>query len=140
MPGGTLREYLDERRADGRPLSAGELLKLARQLGRGLAHVHAHGLIHRDVAPANVWLDERHEAHLGDFDSAVQRDAQHEPGLSGATTRIGNLQQRIDEWNPNVAYEPAPMWPCGRAIMQGREPRKGGEAGVTGSSRPNEAQ
>jgi len=28
-------------------------------------------LIHRDVSPDNIWLDERLVAHLGDFDSAA---------------------------------------------------------------------
>jgi serine/threonine protein kinase len=43
---------------------------LGRQLARALAHVHKLGLIHRDLAPANVWLDERQVAHR-DFDSAA---------------------------------------------------------------------
>jgi len=67
LSGGTLAEYL--RKAGQRSLD--EILRLGRQLCRGLAHLHKSGLIHRDVSPENVWLDERHEAHLGDFDSAI---------------------------------------------------------------------
>jgi serine/threonine protein kinase len=67
LSGETLAEYLTK--AGKRPLD--EVLRLGRQLCRGLAHLHKRGLIHRDVSPENVWLDERHEAHLGDFDSAI---------------------------------------------------------------------
>src|SRR5258708_32112904 len=66
LSGGTLAEYLQETRQ--LPLDA--LLRLGRQLCRGLAHLHDRGLIHRDVSPENIWLDQRHVAHLGDFDSA----------------------------------------------------------------------
>ena len=67
LSGGTLVEHL---RKPGRR-SLDEILRLGRQLCRGLAHLHKRGLIHRDVSPENVWFDERHEAHLGDFDSAI---------------------------------------------------------------------
>jgi serine/threonine protein kinase len=67
LGGGTLTEYLRER--GHQPLD--DILRLGRQLCRGLSHLHARGLIHRDVSPDNVWLDERHVAHLGDFDSAI---------------------------------------------------------------------
>lgn len=67
LAGGTLAEYL---RKAGRPSLDG-ILRLGRQLCRGLSHLHKQGLIHRDVSPDNVWLDERHVAHLGDFDSAI---------------------------------------------------------------------
>jgi serine/threonine protein kinase len=70
LSGGTLAEYLRE--ASQRPLD--DILLLGRQLCRGLSHLHARGLIHRDVSPVNVWLDERHVAHLGDFDSAITAD------------------------------------------------------------------
>ena len=75
LAGGTLRENLKKRAERNRPLSADEIMRLGRQLARALSHVHKSGLIHRDVAPANVWLDERLEARLGDFDSAIGRDA-----------------------------------------------------------------
>jgi eukaryotic-like serine/threonine-protein kinase len=67
LRGGTLAAYLN---AHG-PLPRSQLLRLGRQLCRGLAHLHGSGLIHRDVSPANIWLDDRDVAHLGDFDSAV---------------------------------------------------------------------
>ena len=67
LSGGTLTAYLQT--ADQQKLD--DILLLGRQLCRGLSHLHKHGLIHRDVSPDNVWLDERHVAHLGDFDSAI---------------------------------------------------------------------
>jgi serine/threonine protein kinase len=67
LGGGTLSEYLK----DADPLSLEDILRLARQLCRGLSHLHKGGLIHRDVSPDNVWLDEHRAAHLGDFDSAI---------------------------------------------------------------------
>lgn len=67
LAGGTLADHL--RKAARPPL--GDILRLGRQLGRGLSHLHGRGLIHRDVSLENVWLSERHKAHLGDFDSAI---------------------------------------------------------------------
>ena len=68
LGGGTLTAYL--RAASGRQ-SLGDILRFGRQMCRGLSHLHKQGLIHRDVSPDNIWLDERHVAHLGDFDSAI---------------------------------------------------------------------
>jgi serine/threonine protein kinase len=67
LGGGTLAAYLQ---AVGEQ-SLDDILRFGRQLCRGLSHLHKHGLIHRDVSPDNIWLDERHVAHLGDFDSAI---------------------------------------------------------------------
>jgi len=70
LSGGTLAAHLE---GDG-PLTLEQVLRLGRQVCRGLAHLHRQGLIHRDVCPKNVLLDERQGAHLGDFDSAIPRD------------------------------------------------------------------
>lgn len=67
LSGGTLTEYLQQ----AGPLGLEDILRLGRQLCRGLSHLHKQGLIHRDVSPDNVWLDEHRAAHLGDFDSAI---------------------------------------------------------------------
>ena len=71
LAGGTLEDLLKK---SSQSLPAEIVLRLGRQVSRGLAHLHSGGLIHRDVSPANVWLDERGNAHLGDFDSAIAVD------------------------------------------------------------------
>ena len=47
--GGTLAE-----RIKAGPLEFGEAVRIITQVGRGLKHLHARGVLHRDVKPANV--------------------------------------------------------------------------------------
>jgi serine/threonine-protein kinase len=68
LSGGSLQARLD---AGGRP--DGE--RLAADLLRALAHIHAAGIIHRDVKPANVLLDRDGRACLTDFGVARPQDA-----------------------------------------------------------------
>ena len=75
-----------KRAARNNPLTVEEVMQLGRRLARALEHVHRLGLIHRDVAPGNVWLDERQMAHLGDFDSVVSQDAALHPDVLPPTT------------------------------------------------------
>jgi hypothetical protein len=84
-------------------MSNEQILRFSRQIARALSHVHHKGVLHRDVSPNNVWLDERHEAHLGDFDSAVlASSAEIVPPLtsdafaSPEERRGGHLDQRSD--------------------------------------------
>jgi serine/threonine protein kinase/WD40 repeat protein len=54
VAGGSLQERLDRH---GPPLLA-EIVRIGAQTAAGLAAAHAHGLVHRDVKPANILLDE----------------------------------------------------------------------------------
>jgi serine/threonine protein kinase len=58
---------LAERIAETGPLSLEELLRLANELSRALDALHVRGLVHRDVKPANVMMDELGAARLTDF-------------------------------------------------------------------------
>ncbi|MBN1140055.1 MAG: serine/threonine protein kinase, partial [Anaerolineae bacterium] len=62
LPGGSLSERLGHG-----PLPVGEALRIMAHLCEGLAHAHAHGVVHCDLKPANVLFDERGRARLADF-------------------------------------------------------------------------
>jgi serine/threonine protein kinase len=48
-------------------LSEKHILAIARPLADALAYAHGRGIIHRDVKPANVLLDDNDHPYLGDF-------------------------------------------------------------------------
>jgi hypothetical protein len=62
VTGGSLAEKLDEGRLPWR-----EVARLGAQVARALGAVHAAGLVHRDVKPGNILLDEKKNAKLTDF-------------------------------------------------------------------------
>ncbi|MEM9644272.1 MAG: serine/threonine-protein kinase, partial [Planctomycetota bacterium] len=71
VAGGSLQERLDS----GGPLEILEVLRIGLQTAKGLAAAHAQGLIHRDVKPSNILLDEGVErALLTDFGLARAED------------------------------------------------------------------
>ncbi|HET6413789.1 MAG TPA: protein kinase, partial [Anaeromyxobacter sp.] len=51
-----LRGVTLERRLEAGPLPMREALRIAVEVTRGLAHAHAHGVIHRDLTPGNIFL------------------------------------------------------------------------------------
>ncbi len=64
VPGRSLQARVD---AEG-PLAVEEILRIGMQAASGLAAAHAQGLVHRDVKPANILLEETVErAVLTDF-------------------------------------------------------------------------
>jgi serine/threonine protein kinase len=69
VPGGSLRDRI----RDGGRLPEPEAL--ARELLGALGHVHAAGIVHRDVKPGNILLDEHDRSHLTDFGIARPPDA-----------------------------------------------------------------
>jgi eukaryotic-like serine/threonine-protein kinase len=71
VPGGDLKRLLDER---GR-LPGPDLARLGDEICAGLAHAHERGVIHRDIKPHNILLDENGHAKVTDFGIARALDA-----------------------------------------------------------------
>ena len=63
LEGTSLREILDEQP----PLPIARILEIAGQVARGLAYAHEHGVVHRDVKPANVIVLRNRRPKITDF-------------------------------------------------------------------------
>ena len=63
--------HLERRIRDGGALPEKEVLTLALQIADGLRAAHATGLIHRDIKPGNILLDEHGNAKIVDFGLAL---------------------------------------------------------------------
>jgi len=79
-PGGTLDQLLLER---GR-LPLEKAIGLVHDVARGLAHTHDAKVLHRDVKPANVFVDGEGRAKLGDFGTGTFKgdDAEERVGTA----------------------------------------------------------
>ena len=80
VPGGDLRSEV--RACDG-GLTVERVIDVARDIASALGAAHAHGIVHRDVTPGNVWLLADGRCKLGDFGLAA--------GADGAMTAAGGL-------------------------------------------------
>ena len=71
VPGGDLKDLIDRRG----PLPGPMLSRIGAALADGLAHAHERGIVHRDIKPQNVLIDEYGSPKLTDFGIARALDA-----------------------------------------------------------------
>jgi YVTN family beta-propeller protein len=96
VEGADLRTVL---RREG-PLAPARALAIASQVAEALDAAHAKGLVHRDVKPSNVLIDERGHCYLADFglsQSASDRGQSTDGSLLGTLDYVAPEQIRGDE-------------------------------------------
>jgi serine/threonine-protein kinase len=86
---------LESRLAEAGPLPIADVARLAGEIGAALDALHRCGLVHRDVKPANILLDERGTASLTDFGLAKGR-------AYTVLTRPGQVLGTVDYLAPEV--------------------------------------
>jgi hypothetical protein len=102
VEGNTLAQRL---RDGGRFEDPAEAVALVRQLAEGLAAVHARGLVHRDVKPANVLIDARSTPLLTDFGLARTTD-------DARLTQVGAVAGTPAYMSPEQARGGSPLGPA----------------------------
>ena len=87
--------YIVMEHVEGRPLSeliplpAARAVAVARALLDALAYAHRRGVVHRDVKPANVLVDEKGTVKVTDFGIARVVGAGGDPALTAAGVLVG---------------------------------------------------
>jgi len=116
MDGGDVQGQIDKRRGSGQPpFEAHFVRRVFAAVGSALQYVHAEGVLHRDVKPANVLLARRSQRiKLGDFGISKLLEA-----TGRAHTVVGTPYYLAPEVVSGQAYGPgADAWALGVCLFE----------------------
>ena len=104
VKGGSLSRWVEEEK--GLPIK--EALRVFLEMGRGLQLAHENGIVHRDIKPTNVLLNEKKEVKIVDFGLAKLSQKEEEGGdktifkASGTPGYMAPEQIRGEESQPRA--------------------------------------
>ncbi len=92
VDGANLRELM----RDGK-LGAAEALAIVPQICEALQYAHDNGVVHRDVKPENILLDEQGRVRIADFGLAKLTSSELSVQLTGTAQAMGTLRYMAPE-------------------------------------------
>ena len=116
---------LDERLAESGPLPVDEAVELFREVAIGLMHAHGKGVLHCDLKPANVLLDQDHKPRLADFG---QSRLSHEQSPALGTLFYMAPEQADLEAVPDARWDVYALGALLYCMLTGQPPHRSQEA------------
>jgi Protein kinase domain/Alpha/beta hydrolase family len=95
------------------PMDPATAVRIVRQIASALAHAHERGVVHRDVKPSNILIDQRGTAYLADFGVATFADEDTRHRIAGTPRFMAPEQRRAERVGPA-----ADQYALGRTLLE----------------------
>jgi serine/threonine protein kinase len=86
LKGMTLEDWLKA----GKTLNIPQIMRIGKEIAKGLAAAHARQLIHRDIKPSNIWLDAVNKGRVKILDFGLARPTNEETHLTQEGMILGS--------------------------------------------------
>ena len=121
-----------------KPQNERNIATTVRKIALALHEAHAHGLVHRDVKPANIMIDHRNEPIIMDFGLARHIDDEHDARLTRDGAILGSpayMSPEQIEARPENIGPPCDIYALGvilYELLTGHLPYQGSVASIIG--------
>ncbi|WP_020468821.1 serine/threonine-protein kinase [Zavarzinella formosa] len=128
IAGKTLEAVIEKHNDRSEPMPVAETARIMRKVAEAMAYAHSQGIVHRDVKPQNMMMDEKGEPLLLDFGLASRAEAGDEK-LTQEGTAMGTPAYMAPEQIDGNGIAASDQYSLGCTLYQmltGRTPFAGG--------------
>ncbi len=114
----SLSQYLEDRNYSG--IKTGDFgieRKIFRQILLGVKHIHSNDIVHRDLSPRNIFLDENYNVKIGDFGLSKETRSDDTPTIIYGS--YGNLTYMApEEIDDNICTKKSDIYSLGIIYLE----------------------